>query len=305
MDVFGKTRKEKSAPLGAEVSFHRISWQNSGRMSTVSAPGNIHYHNVPRGGLKPETRDFSQIVFILSGHIIEDANGEKRPLSPNTAVFIRPDDIHGWEAPPKMETCEMLVFSFELELFLTLSEYFEDDSFLQRYTESVLPPVFRLDGREINDLSVKLLSINSAKIPISVSRVKLKLALAELFVSCFLDGELTGDFMPEWLNQLCELMRKEENFVPGLKRMQQLSGYTPEYLCKAFRKYLNKTPTEFINELRINFAARLLSDTELPIGEIAYRLNFQSLSRFYHLFNRIYHMSPAKYRLKSMGLKYL
>lgn len=297
--------QKNDAPLGAEVSFHRISWQSSGRLSTVSTPGSIHYHSVPPGALKQETRDYAQIVFILSGHIIEAVNGERRLLSPDTVVFVRPGDRHGWEAPPKPENCEMLVCSFELELFLTLSEYFEDDSFLQRYTESVLPPVFRLEGKVINDLSVKLLSVNSARIPANVSKVKLKLALAELFVMCFLDLGFSGEAVPEWLDQLCELMRREENFVPGLKRMQQLSGYTPEYLCKAFRKYLNVTPTEFINSLRINFAARLLSDTDEPIGEIAYRMNFQSLSRFYHLFRKTYHMSPAKYRLRSMGLKYL
>ena len=100
-------------------------------------------------------------------------------------------------------------------------------------------------------------------------------------------------------------MRKPENFIPGLHRMQQLSGYTPEHLCKVFRKYLDKSPTEYVNELRINHAARLLADTDEPIASISYRLNFQSLSRFYHLFRKQYACTPAEYRRRALSAKRL
>ena len=52
-------------------------------------------------------------------------------------------------------------------------------------------------------------------------------------------------------------------------------------MCKVFRKHLDRSPTEFINELRINHAARLLADSGESIAELAYRLNFQSLSRLF------------------------
>lgn len=100
-------------------------------------------------------------------------------------------------------------------------------------------------------------------------------------------------------------MKTPENFIPGLKRMQQLSGYTPEYLCKVFRKHLDRSPTEFINELRINHAARLLADSGESIAELAYRLNFQSLSRFYHLFRKQYSSTPAEYRKRALAARRL
>ena len=85
--------------------------------------------------------------------------------------------------------------------------------------------------------------------------------------------------------------------------MQKLACCTPEHLCKSFRRYLDKSPTEFINELRINYAARLLADSNEEIGAISYDLNFQSLSRFYHLFKKYYGISPARYRIKARTAK--
>ena len=138
-------------------------------------------------------------------------------------------------------------------------------------------------------------------------KIRFKVILVELFTRFFLapDNAEHASRAPEWLDTLCELMRKPENFSPGLHRMQQLSGYTPEHLCKVFRKYLDKSPTEYVNELRINHAARLLADTDEPIASISYRLNFQSLSRFYHLFRKQYACTPAEYRRRALSAKRL
>ena len=62
---------------------------------------------------------------------------------------------------------------------------------------------------------------------------------------------------------------------------------------------------EFINELRINHAARLLADSDLGISEIAFELKFQSLSRFYHLFKRQYACTPVEYRKRALSAKRL
>ena len=62
---------------------------------------------------------------------------------------------------------------------------------------------------------------------------------------------------------------------------------------------MNKSPTEYINELRVNHAARLLSDSDEKISSIAYDLNFQSLSRFYHIFHKHFGTTPANYRRRA------
>lgn len=293
--------------VGAEVSFHAISWNAGRKQSSIPSGGNLHYHSLPSGGTVEHSHEFGELIFLLSGSIIHRVNGEKQLLEPNSVVFVRPDDRHGFLPAPGAPDCELLLLSFHLELFVTISRYLEDDAFLHRYTESVLPAVFRVPESRMNELSLELQSLNAQGITPAIRKIRFKVLLAELFTRFFLPQEAApgSSDAPEWLESLCEKMKTPENFIPGLKRMQQLSGYTPEYLCKVFRKHLDRSPTEFINELRINHAARLLADSGESIAELAYRLNFQSLSRFYHLFRKQYSCTPAEYRKRALAARRL
>ena len=246
------------------------------------------------------------MVLILSGAITHCVNGEKQLLEANSIVFVRPDDRHAFQPAPGAPNCELMLLSYHLEFFITISRYLENDEFLHGYTEGVLPSVFRIPESRMNELSLELLNLNESSLAPAVRKIRFKVLLVELFTRCFLPeaaGRPSG--APEWLEQLCEKMRTPANFIAGLRRMQQLSGYTPEHLCKVFRKYLDRTPTAFINEMRINYAARQLSDSDKGVAEIAYELNIQSLSRFYQLFKNQYACTPVEYRRRARAARRL
>ncbi len=290
---------------GADVSFHTIVWKRHGVPSSISTGGNLYYHTLAASGSTEHRHECPEIILVLSGKVIHRVNGEKQLLSAGSLVFVRPGDVHGFLPAPKLEGCELLLLSFDLDIFLSLSTYLEDDSFLHKYTEPVLSAVFRVEEKQMNELSQELLSLNGAGCTPTLRRTHIKSVLVNLFARYFLNEKhyLKLEGIPDWLSQLCEKMSKPENFSAGLHRMQQLSGYTPEHLCKVFRRYLDKSPTEYINELRINHAAHLLSETGLEIAEIACRLNFQSLSRFYSLFGKQYGCSPARYRARMLSTR--
>ena len=289
-----------SKNTGADISYHKITWTNQNTPKIIPAGGNIAHHTLPARGTVPHAHDYAEIIFILSGSIAHHINGERMLLKSGNIVFVRPSDTHYFQADANSE-CEMLILAFTLEMFLKLSQYLENDYFLQHFTEPVLPPVFRMEGTRFTDLTNRLLSINSdLNTPLN-RKIKIKIFLAELFTHFFIDeiNRLSEIKIPVWIEQLCDLMRKQENYIAGLSKMQKLAGCTKEHLCKSFKRYINKTPTEFINELRMAHAARMLADTNEEIYAIAYDLNIHSLSRFYHLFKRYYAMSPAKYRKKT------
>ena len=284
--------------LGFDISFHSLTWSKEGKTDFLPTGGNIHYHSIPVAGTIPHSHEFSEIILIMRGGVIHTVNGENRKLEAGNLIFIRPSDTHSFK-PLRNEPCEMLILAYQLELLLTLSEFFENDSFMWRYTEPVLPPTFILNPDEADTLANRLLNVHSNPfIPPALMRVKTKVIIAELFTRYFLEdiSSLEQDGIPEWLAELYRKMQQEENLKQGLKRMQKLACRTPEHLCKAFRQYLNKTPTAFLNELRINYAARQLADSKEEIIGISLDLNFQSLSRFYKLFKQFYGITPAQYR---------
>lgn len=66
-----------------------------------------------------------------------------------------------------------------------------------------------------------------------------------------------------------------------------------EYL---FREHLNHTPAQYYLHLRLQNARRLVTDTRLPIQEIALRTGFSSLASLSRCFREAYQLSPTQYR---------
>lgn len=293
--------------VGAEVSYHAISWNSLNTPRGIPGDGWVHHHSLPRGGTIRHAHEFAEIILILSGNILHQINSSTQELKANTIVFLRPNDCHSLHPAPGLPPCELLLLSFSLEFFADLSRFLEDDTFLHRYTEGVLPATFTISEKAMRELSLTLLHINSLNISLTEKKIRFKVLLLELLTRFFLSPKRAAEAAgrPTWLNDLCTLMQKQENFILGLKRMQQLSGYTPEYLCTVFRRHLGQTPTAYINELRLNCAARLLANSDESIENIARHLHLNSLSRFYRLFREQFGSPPGDYRKRAKPIRQL
>jgi AraC family cel operon transcriptional repressor len=282
----------------SNIAYHKISWSVVAKQETMSSGGNIFHHIIPYLGTYKHSHDCIEILFIMSGTLKHCVNGEVSVLSQGNIVFIRPADSHFLKPHKDHQICEIISFMFSLKLFLTLSEYLENDIFLKQFTAPVLSPQFMIKGPKFTLLCNRVLSLNSISKNPLYKKIKIKILLAELFTHFFIDeiNFLKVNTVPCWLESLCEAMRKPRNFIEGLSKMNSLAPCTKEHLCKSLKRYLNKTPTEFINELKMSYAARLLADSDEEIAMIAYELNIKSLSRFYSLFKQFYATSPANYR---------
>lgn len=284
--------------LDARITCRRFTWNQSKKYESIQMGNDLYLMNVPEKGTSLHSRDFAEIMLISRGSLRQRVNGEYQLLTGGTLCFLRPDDEQMFLPDENNSDCEIVFADFKLELFLSFSIFFENDVFLRKLTEPVLPPCFHLSPDEAGSLFARLLKVNSITCAPSGRKIKLKLLLANLFSCYFLDeGTLLTDVqVPDWLEYLCSEMRSEQNLIAGLPRMQKLACHSPGHLCKYFQRYLGKTPTEFINELRINRAADKLASSHEEIAVIAARYGFRSLSRFYKLFRRHYGCSPAAYR---------
>jgi AraC family transcriptional regulator of adaptative response / DNA-3-methyladenine glycosylase II len=76
-------------------------------------------------------------------------------------------------------------------------------------------------------------------------------------------------------------------------------GVTDRHLRRVFQEEFGVAPVEYAQTQRLLLAKRLLTDTELPILEVAMASGFASLRRFNDLFRTRYRMTPAELRRKS------
>ena len=81
--------------------------------------------------------------------------------------------------------------------------------------------------------------------------------------------------------------------VEEVARMCHCSNST---LSHMFKKELGISVREYIRQLRIKDAQRLLNNTDLPIGTISDMLGFNNPNYFCHVFTQATGQSPTKYR---------
>ena len=78
-------------------------------------------------------------------------------------------------------------------------------------------------------------------------------------------------------------------------------GITDRHLRRAFGAEFGVSPVEFAQTQRLLLAKRLLTDTALPVTEIAFASGFGSLRRFNALFKQRYRLQPGQLRRHMRG----
>jgi len=82
----------------------------------------------------------------------------------------------------------------------------------------------------------------------------------------------------------------------GLDKVASQLGISDRHLRRAFGAEFGVSPVEFAQTQRLLLAKRLLTDTTLPVTDIAFASGFGSLRRFNALFRQRYRLQPSRLR---------
>lgn len=75
-------------------------------------------------------------------------------------------------------------------------------------------------------------------------------------------------------------------------------GYSPNYIQRCFRKMFGMSPREYLLEIRMRAAIRLMQMKSCRIKELASLCGFQDVHHFSKTFRRYYGVSPSDYLAK-------
>lgn len=71
---------------------------------------------------------------------------------------------------------------------------------------------------------------------------------------------------------------------------------SPQYLSKIFKQIFEIGFSDYLSDIRLRYAARLLGETNKPITEICFECGWGNLSHFLRSFKRKYNLTPREYR---------
>lgn len=74
----------------------------------------------------------------------------------------------------------------------------------------------------------------------------------------------------------------------------------PNHLARLFKKQLNMTFLDYVTQVRMEEAKKLLLTTSFSIADIALQIGYEDARYFSQIFRRSYQFTPSQYR-ESMG----
>ncbi len=240
---------------------------------------------------------YYEVFLTETEGITHEVNGEKFVLPAGTLCFVRMADVHSmWYA--KEEVFRHINFSFSEQIFERLMLFLENDALRHMLLASRQPPMVVLDSKDRRTLDNKIRRISLLKeINKNESDMYMRHTLMDIFMThfCNIPKEDKGD-MPGWLQYTVRQMQNPVNFEMGVRRMVEISERSINYLEKTMKKYMGQSPREYINRLRIQYAASMLKNSDMNILDIALDCGFKSSAYFYKLFNEQFGASPREYR---------
>ena len=239
--------------------------------------------------------EYYEIFLTVAGKAIHYVNGSTYDVTPNQLIFIRKDDIHDYKNYDGAFEFVNLAFSENTMkmLFDFLGEGFPSEKLL----ECSMPPKVQLSESEGKRLYLKMAELNTVNFSDKASlKMKSRVLLTEIFSKYFSSLSESFEDVPLWLENAYEKMKSPKNFIAGKNKFFELAGVSREHATRCMKQFYGITPSEYINELRLVYAANLFLSSNFNATEICYECGFQNLSWFYSEFEKKFGVTPAKYR---------
>ncbi len=87
-----------------------------------------------------------------------------------------------------------------------------------------------------------------------------------------------------------------------LKKLAALVNMAEGSLCRYFKSNMGMTVFEYLNQIKIDFACKLLMDHDLSILDVCFDSGFNNLSHFNKQFRKTAGVPPSEYRKRFKGL---
>ena len=237
------------------------------------------------------SHDYAELFWVENGEGVHHINGNKVILHANDMVLIRPQDEHTFSSSGKNLTIVNIAFPRE-----TL-DYFHDRYFAHSdqyfWSENLYPYQIKLPEQLVKRFSSR------AEEAMRFKRSCMQMDSLLLFIFRNIQElETQRDYLsaPSWLISAIKEYNHTDQFRLGTAPFVELCGRNADYVNRVVKSVFQETLTEFVNDIRIKYAADELILTSIPIKLIAYACGFESIAYFYKQFNLRYGQTPSDYR---------
>lgn len=250
-----------------------------------------------------------ELVYIVESYGKRIIGNSVEQFVPGDMVFLGSDIPHVWlndeiyyQGISTLKAKAIVVY-FNKEIFgpsfYELKETQKINSFFQQAARGVV-----ISGKTNQIIKKKLEKLLQKKdFEVIAGLFKILALLSESADISYINNEL---YVPanrlnkkDRLSVVFEYLKDNYNEDISLIKIAEIAHLTPTSFCRMFKLKTKKSFVEYLNEIRVSNACKLLIETDLGISEIAYQCGYKTASNFNQLFKKLTGTTPKEYRRKA------
>ncbi len=291
---------------------YSINLHEKKQHGTLAFPVAYYYvdSNHPQYNMPVHWHKEWELICIKKGSLILHADQQEITGSVGDFFLIRDSMLHGFT--PQTD-CIYECLLFDLHGLFRGSEPFQ--KFLRPiYRLELLPEIlyYKAAQPELYALAEALMQTHSRKhfapdytTPdyhelITMSELSLFFAyiLQEELYTINEKPELRSPHRIDQIRTVLEYIEQHYSSAITLNSMAVVAGMNPKYFCRVFKEVTQQTPMDYVIFYRVEQAAKMLTNTDLSVLEIAMECGFNDYSYFIRTFKKLKGVTPKQYRLK-------
>lgn len=242
--------------------------------------------------------DDVEFIVVISGKMQYNVNGEVIEIEENQGIFVNSRALHfGFSSSYK--ECEFICVRLHPSLICSSDEF--ERQFVLPVINNADMPFIKLKQdiewqKSIIDCILKMyLSKNAPTCPLTVCAMLFTI-WANIFehntVLCYKNDNADLIIIKKIIGYI------QNNYQNALTLNDiARSGFIGQSkCCKLFKKYISKTPNEYLTDYRLNKSLKLLKNTNMSVTDIALSVGFNGNSYFAETFKKNFGKTPTEFR---------
>jgi AraC family transcriptional regulator len=236
----------------------------------------------PNHRLRRHEHELANIAFTIDGSFTETLHRHRFECTSQSIVIKPAGEAHANEYGTTGARCFLIEVQPErLEALHPLS--------------NLLNRTVHLSGTMLSLLALRIR--NEMRLMDTASLLAIEALTLELIVELSRSSCLRTDRkVPRWLTLAKEILHDRSSESITLADVAKQVDIHPIHLAREFRKFYRCTLGEYLRGLRVQFAFRELSSSDMPLVEVALGAGFADQAHFSRVFKRYTGMTPTEFR---------
>ncbi len=236
----------------------------------------------PNQTLARHYHEHANIAFILNGSFTEILDRRRFECSPQSLIIKPAGEAHANHYGRGGMHCFLIeVKPQKVKSLHCLSKTFDKVNHIRGAIFSMLGTRLWKEMRVMDSAS-----------PLAMEGLSLEL-IAELSRHSNFVSERQ---LPYWLKRVREILHSHFSESISLANVAKTVDVHPVHLAREFRKFYGCTLGEYVRGLRIEFACRQLSTSDMTLVEISLAAGFSHQAHFSRIFKRQIGITPGEFR---------